>query len=175
MFATPWTTTWQASLSFTVFCSLLKLMSIESMRLSNRLVLSQCQGLFQHQGLFQWVSSSHQVAKVLELQLQHQSFRRIFRVDFWVVQSLCNSRDSQHCLHNIIGSVAQSCPTLWDLMDCIPPGSSVHEILQARIGYWNELLFPPSMDLPYLRIKPPSLVSPSLVGRLFTIKPLGKP
>ena len=29
--------------------------------------------LFQHQGLFQWVSSSHQVAKVLEFQLQHQS------------------------------------------------------------------------------------------------------
>ena len=28
----------------------------------------------QHQGLFQWVSSSHQVAKVLELQLQHQTF-----------------------------------------------------------------------------------------------------
>ena len=36
----------------------------------------------QHQGLFQWVSSSHQVAKVLELQLQHQSFQRIFRTDF---------------------------------------------------------------------------------------------
>ena len=31
----------------------------------------------QHQGLFQWVSSSHQVAKVLELQLQHQSFQYI--------------------------------------------------------------------------------------------------
>ena len=30
--------------------------------------------LFQHQGLFQWVSSSHEVAKVLEFQLQHQSF-----------------------------------------------------------------------------------------------------
>ena len=30
--------------------------------------------LSQHQGLFQWVSSSHQVVKVLELQLQHQSF-----------------------------------------------------------------------------------------------------
>ena len=28
-----------------------------------------------HQGLFQWVSSSHQVAKVLEFQLQHQSFQ----------------------------------------------------------------------------------------------------
>ena len=31
--------------------------------------------LSQHQGLFQWVSSSHQVAKVLEFQLQHQSFQ----------------------------------------------------------------------------------------------------
>ena len=36
----------------------------------------------QHQGLFQRVNSSHQVAKVLELQLQHQSFQCIFRVDF---------------------------------------------------------------------------------------------
>ena len=35
--------------------------------------------LSQHQGLFQWIASSHQVAKVLELQLQHQSFQ--FRVD----------------------------------------------------------------------------------------------
>ena len=35
--------------------------------------------LFQHQGLFIWVSSSHQVAKVLEFQLQHQSFQRIFK------------------------------------------------------------------------------------------------
>ena len=34
--------------------------------------------LSQHQGLFQWVSSSHQVAKVLEFQLQHQSFQWIF-------------------------------------------------------------------------------------------------
>ena len=36
----------------------------------------------QHQGLFKWVSSSHQVAKVLEFQLQHQSFQWIFRTDF---------------------------------------------------------------------------------------------
>ena len=53
--------------------------------------------LSQHQGLFQWVSSSHQVAKVLELQLQHHSFQWIFRADFlqdWVVWS-CSSRDSQ--------------------------------------------------------------------------------
>ena len=37
----------------------------------------------QHQGLFQWVSSSHQVAKVLELQLQHQSSQWIFRTTIW--------------------------------------------------------------------------------------------
>ena len=38
--------------------------------------------LSQHQGLFQWVSSLHKVTKVLELQLKHQSFQWIFRVDF---------------------------------------------------------------------------------------------
>ena len=38
--------------------------------------------LSQHQGLLQWVGPWHQVAKVLELQLQHQSFQWIFRVGF---------------------------------------------------------------------------------------------
>ena len=38
--------------------------------------------LSQQQSLFQWVCSSHQVAKVLEFQLQHQSFQWIFRIDF---------------------------------------------------------------------------------------------
>ena len=38
--------------------------------------------LSQHQDLFQWVSPSDQVAKVLEFQLQHQSFQWIFRTDF---------------------------------------------------------------------------------------------
>ena len=38
--------------------------------------------LSQNQGIFQWVSSSHQVAKVLEPQLQHQSFQLIFNTDF---------------------------------------------------------------------------------------------
>ena len=52
--------------------------------------------LTQHQGLFQWVSSSHQVDKVLEFQLQHQSFQLIFRTDFLgLVGSPCSPRDSQ--------------------------------------------------------------------------------
>ena len=38
--------------------------------------------LSKHQGIFRWVSSSHQVARVLELQLQHQSFQWIFRIEF---------------------------------------------------------------------------------------------
>ena len=37
--------------------------------------------LSQHQGLFKWVSSLHQVAKVLEFPLQHQSFQWTFRTD----------------------------------------------------------------------------------------------
>ena len=54
--------------------------------------------LSQHQGLFQGVSSLHQVAKVLEFQLQHQSFQWIFRTDFfldWLVESSCSPRDSR--------------------------------------------------------------------------------
>ena len=66
--------------------SLLKLMPIESVMPSNHLIL--CRPLlfptssFQASGFFQWVSSSHQVAKVLEFQLQHQSFQWTFRTDF---------------------------------------------------------------------------------------------
>ena len=44
--------------------------------------------LSQHQGLFQWVCPSHQVAKVLEIQLQHQSFQWIFRTDFFKIDWL---------------------------------------------------------------------------------------
>ena len=53
---------------------------------SNHLILSSPSppvfNLFKHQGLFQRVSFSHQVAKVLELQLQHHSFQWIFRTVF---------------------------------------------------------------------------------------------
>ena len=54
--------------------------------------------LFQHQNLFQWVGSLHQVAKVLAFQLQHQSFQWIFRTDFlldWLVSSPYSPLDSR--------------------------------------------------------------------------------
>ena len=68
------------------FPELLQLMSIESVMpfIQPSYPLSPPStpafNLFQHQGLFQWVSSSHQIAKVLEL--QYQSFQWIFRADF---------------------------------------------------------------------------------------------
>ena len=52
----------------------------------------------QHQGLFRCVNSSHEVAKLLELQLQHHSFQRNPRVDllqYGLVGSPCSPRDSQ--------------------------------------------------------------------------------
>ena len=72
LFVTPWTAAHQTSLSFTISWILLKYMSTELVIPSNHLILwppSPAFNLSQYQGLFQWVGSSHQVAKVLELQL----------------------------------------------------------------------------------------------------------
>ena len=97
---TLWTAACQASLSLIMSWRLPKFMSIVSVMPSNYLIL--CHSLLHlpsiFQGLFQWVISSHQVGKVLELQLQHQSFQCVFRVDFlwdWLVWSPCCPRDSQ--------------------------------------------------------------------------------
>ena len=60
--------------------------------------LSPTFNLSQHLSLFKWVSSSHQVAKVLEFQLQHQSFQWKLRIDFlynWLASSPCSPWDSQ--------------------------------------------------------------------------------
>ena len=101
LFSTPWTAACQASLSFTI-----------SRVCSNSCPLNQwCHptisssvtpspsalNLSQHQSLFQWVG--HQVANALELQLQHLSFRWIFRVDFlqeWLVWLPCSPRQRFH-------------------------------------------------------------------------------
>ena len=62
---------------------------------------------------------------------------------------------------------SQSCLTLCNLMDCSPPGFSVHGILQAGIpGVGCHALLPG--DLPNLGIEPTSLLSPALAARFFT-------
>ena len=64
--------------------------------ISSSVTRSPALNLSQHQGLLHWISSSHQVAKVLEFQLHYQSFQWIFRTD-WnrLVWSPCSPRDSQ--------------------------------------------------------------------------------
>ena len=67
--------------------------------------------------------------------------------------------------------VIQLCPTLSEPLDCSLPGSSVHGSFQARVLEWDAmqwLPFPPLGDLPNLRIKPKSPVSPTLAGRFLT-------
>ena len=59
---------------------------------------SSCLQSFPASVPFQWASSSHQVAKILEFQHQHQSFQWIFKTDFLcdgLVGSPCSPRDSQ--------------------------------------------------------------------------------
>ena len=59
--------------------------------------------LSQHHGLFKWVSSSHQVVKILEFQLQHQTFQWTLRTDLLsdgLVGSPCSPRDSQSLLQH---------------------------------------------------------------------------
>ena len=83
--------------------------------------------LSQHQGLFKWVSTSHQVGKVLESQLQHQSFQWIFRTDFLYNGPPCRQRDSQ---------VSSSTPQFKSINCCVlnflysPTLTSIHD-------YWK--------------------------------------
>ena len=94
--ATLWIAARQASLSITNSWSLLKLMSIELVMPSSHLIL--CRPLLLLPSILKWVSSSHQVAKILEFQLQHQSFQWRPRTDLLqdgLVGSPCSPRDLQ--------------------------------------------------------------------------------
>ena len=64
----------------------------------------------------------------------------------------------------------QSCTTLCDLMDCSPPGSSIHGVFQARVLKW--VAFPSPGDLPDPGIEPGS---PTLQADALPSEPPGKP
>ena len=89
--------------------------------------------LSQHQGLFQWVGSSHQVAKILELQLQQQSFyeysglisNRIDWFDLLAVQGTLKSL-LQH--HNLKVLILQCSAFLWS-------NSHIHKWLRKIIAW----------------------------------------
>ena len=93
IFETPWTTAYQGPLSFTNSQSLLKFISIKSVMLSNHLIFCHphllLPSIFPSIRVF-FNESTLRIRwpKVLELQLQHQSFQWLFRVDFlwdWLV------------------------------------------------------------------------------------------
>ena len=102
LFATPWTTAWtrppcpsptpRPTQTHVPWVN-------DAIQLSHPLstLSPPALNLSQHQGLFRWVSSSHQEAKVLEFQLQHQSFQWVPRADLQngLVGSPCSPRDSQ--------------------------------------------------------------------------------
>ena len=66
--------------------------------------------------------------------------------------------------------VAQLCPTLYDPMDCSPPGSSFMGF--SRQEYWSELPFPPPGDLPNPGIEPKS---PALQTNFYHLTHQGSP
>ena len=96
--ATSWTAARQVSLSFTISQSVLKFMSIESVVLSNHLIL--CHPPLLWSSIFPSIRvfSSESALCITWPKHHHQSFQWIFRVDFlkdWLIWPLCSARDSQ--------------------------------------------------------------------------------
>ena len=118
LFATLWTAACQASLSFTISRNLLTPMSAGSVMPSNHLVL--CRPLLLLPLIFPSIrvfsnESVNQMATVLELQLQHQSFQWIFRISFRVnrLDGLAVQGALKSLLqHNLKASILR-CSSLW--------------------------------------------------------------
>ena len=100
LFVTPWIAAHQASLSITNSWGLLKLMSIKSMMpiSSSVIPFSSCLQSSSASGSFPMSQSFASGGQSIALQLYHQSFQWIFRIDLlsdWLIWSPCNPRDSQ--------------------------------------------------------------------------------
>ena len=88
--------------------------------------------LSQHQSFFHWVGSSHQVAKVLEFQLQHQFFQWIFRADLLqngLVGFPCCPRDSQE------SSPATQFKSINSLVLCLLHGFIIHGFYYFEVDF----------------------------------------
>ena len=130
-------------------------MSIELMILSNHLILCHplllLPSIFPSISLFQFVSSLHQVAEVLELQFRYQFFQWIFRTDFlqdWLVWSPCSPRDSQESspapqFKNINSSVLSLLygPTLTFVHDFMTTVKTIALTIQTFVSKVMCLLF----------------------------------
>ena len=136
---------------------LLKLISIESVMPSSHLILCRLSLLLpiQHQDLFQWVSSLHQVAKVLDFQLQQQSFQWTLRTGWISLQSKglssifsnttvqkyqSASRDKQRYLWSLLLMFLLF--SYWVLHCCTPGFSVLHylpEFAQFHVHWVNDM------------------------------------
>ena len=147
LFATPCTAARQASLSFTISLSLLRLMSIESMVPSNHLIL--CHPLLLWPSTFTSVRVFFNELALCIRWPKYWSFCFIispsneyselisFRMDWFdllAVQGTLKSLLSHHSFKGV--KVIQLCPTLCDPRDCSPRDFSVYGILLARILQW---------------------------------------
>ena len=157
LFVTPWIAARQASLSITNSRSSLRLTSVH--RVSDAIQPSHplsspsppAPNPSQHQSLFHWVNSLHEVAKVLEFQLQHHSLQRNPRADRLqnrLVGSPCRPRDSQESSptpqFKSINSLALSLlhsPTLISIHDHRKNYSLWHcnSKHRAPLGHWKSM------------------------------------
>ena len=93
--------------------------------------------LSQHQGFFQWVSTSHQVAKVLQLRLQPKSFQCIFRIDLlsnWLGLISLQSKGLSRIFSNTTvqkHQILRSQPSLWS-------NSHIHTWLLEKPQLWRQ-------------------------------------
>ena len=110
--------------------------------------------LSHHQGLSQWVSYLHQVAKVLEFQLQHQSFKWIFRIHLgltgWIsllskrLKSLLQHHSSKFLLAILIPACASSSPAFHMMYSAQKLNKQGDNIQPWRTPFpiWNQSVVP---------------------------------
>ena len=159
LFETPWTAAYQASLSFSISHSLLKLMSTESVIPSNHLLVFcplLLPWIFPIIMVFsKGVGSSHQVAKVLELQLQHSPSNEYsglisFRIDWLDLLAVQGTLKSLLQHHSSKASILQ-CSAFFIVQLSHPymtTGKAIALIIQTFIGKVISLLFKTQSRLP---------------------------
>ena len=105
-------------------------------------------------------------------------------LDYLFIDPLCKQSHTgawtyefwQHTIQSLCAQSLQLCPTLCDPINCSPPGSSVHGILQARILEWVAIPFSRDLPDPETELKSPVPLCRRLhlAGGFFTSEPLGQ-
>ena len=139
LFATLWTAVCQACLSFSISQGLLKLMSIELVMPSNHLILCHplllLPSIFPSIRVFSNIWSLHRVAKVLELQLQHQTFPENIQDWFpfgWIGLSSLQSKG----LSRVFSNTKVQKHQFFSIKLSLWPKSHTHTWLLEKLELW---------------------------------------